>query len=722
MTNPYLTQVGGTVLTTKYPGGPMATEDGWGGSGGNISPNFSIPTWQQGINMATNGGSATQRNCPDVAMVSDSLYFCFNNGGQGLVGGTSASSPEWAGFMALVNQQAVANGNNTAGFINPAIYSILKGGNSFSYASAFNDIITGSNRKMAVPGYDLVTGVGTPRGQPLIDALARGTNTSPDFFLFAPSTIFVIQGSNSTNPVAINALGSFSSAVNFSISGLPGGVTASFNPAGATGSSALVLAATGSATPGTTAVKITGTSGGLSHFTLVNVTVINPNASLNLGFESPVVNDHQYNLTNGSWNFFGNGAGILANGSAFGNPSAPQGTQAAFLQSYGIIFQPLAIFTPGTAYTITFSAAQRSSVNSAGESWNVMMDNTVVAGFNPGESATSYKDYTVIFTATNKLHTLSFVGTDVATGDNTVFIDNVRITPTTSPDFSLSAPTSELILGQGSNITSTVTVNQFNGFNGNVGLFASGLPAGVTASFNPSSATNISSSTLTLTASPFASPGYYQVTVNGVSGAATRSTTVNLLILATKNWGFETPTISGDQYNPPGAAWTFNGSSGNGSGLIANGSAFGNPGAPEGVQAAFVQEYGTIAQSFSGFIPGATYSITMAAAERIYNGQTNTQVVNIKLDNTIIGSLHPVGTNAATYTDYATNFIPTAATPHALSFIGTDPGGRRQHTVSGQCKDKCHFQLSGRAIRFGCRGGQRTGEVELEHFRRGNEL
>lgn len=672
--SPYLTQVGGTVLTTLYPGGPRTTEDGWAGSGASISPNFTIPSWQQGINMNTNGGSTTRRNSPDVAMVSANLYFCYNNGGRGLIGGTSASSPEWAGFMALVNQEAVANGNSTAGFINPAIYSMLKGSNAFSYASTFNDIVTGSNGKTAVPGYDLVTGVGTPRGQPLIDALARGTNTTPDFFPTAPNTFYVVQGSSSTNTINLNALGSFSAAVNLTISGLPGGVTASFNPSSATGSSALTLTASASATAGTVVATLTGASGALSHFILMNVTVINPNASRNLGFESPVISDHQYNVTNGSWNFFGNGAGLLANGSAFDNPNAPQGAQAAFLQSYGIISQPLDIFTPGTTYAITFSAAQRSTVNSLGQSWNVMIDNAVVAGFNPGESATSYKDYTVVFTATNTLQTLSFIGTDIATGDNTVFIDNVRIAPDTAPDFSLSAPTADVIVGEGSNVTSTVTINPFNGFNGNVSVFASGLPAGVTASVTPPFGTNLTSCALTLAANTFAAPGYYQVTVTGVSGAATRSTTVNLLILGSRNLGFETPMISNFQYVPSGASWTFSGASPSGSGIAADGSGFGNPSAPQGTQAAFIQEHGTFSQSLSGFIPGATYSLTVAAAERVESGVTNTQAVNLMLDSKVIGSISPTGTNAATYLNYTTNFTATATT-HTLAFAGTDPAG-----------------------------------------------
>jgi subtilase family serine protease len=175
MDNANLTLVGGAVLTTSGAGGAYASETGWSGSGGIISPNFSIPTWQQGIDMTANQGSTTQRNGPDVAAESTSLWTVWHvNNAQtsGGIGGTSASSPMWAGFLALVNQQAVANNRSTIGFINPLVYSILKGTGSATYASAFHDITSGSNGKPAVTGYDLVTGVGSPVGQATINALA----------------------------------------------------------------------------------------------------------------------------------------------------------------------------------------------------------------------------------------------------------------------------------------------------------------------------------------------------------------------------------------------------------------------------------------------------------------------------------------------------------------------------------------------------------------------
>ena len=123
----YVTAVGGTELTTNGKGGSWASEIAWGGnntscvgygSGGGISPdNISIPPYQQlgGVITASNYGSTTLRNGPDVAAEANcDNYYCANGAcwtsGQPPLGGTSLAAPTWAGFMALVNQQAAAYG------------------------------------------------------------------------------------------------------------------------------------------------------------------------------------------------------------------------------------------------------------------------------------------------------------------------------------------------------------------------------------------------------------------------------------------------------------------------------------------------------------------------------------------------------------------------------------------------------------------------------------
>ena len=157
--------------------------------------------------------------------------------------------------------------------------------------------------------------------------------------------------------------------------------------------------------------------------------------------------------------------------------------------------------------------------------------------------AISWADYTATFTPTAATQTLSFVGTDLAGGDNTVFLDNVQIV----------------------------------------------------------------------------SSGGDRVTV--------------------PNSDFETPSLAAGnyQYNPSDSSWNFSGASPNGSGLVANGSAFNNPSEPRGDQAAFVQEYGTILQTISNLVPGTSYTISFSAAQRPGNAQT----WDVKMDHAVIGSYKP---------------------------------------------------------------------------------
>ena len=188
MDSPNVTLVGGTTLATVGPGGSWFSEVAWNenagagfgetndASGGGISTTYTIPRWQQGINMSGNGGSTTMRNIPDVAMVADNIWVIHDNGQSDAFVGTSCATPLWAGLAALVNQQRADGGLPPIGFLNPAIYAIGKGS---GYNAAFHDITTGNNetfhspfRFSAVSGYDLCTGWGTPNGSDLINALA----------------------------------------------------------------------------------------------------------------------------------------------------------------------------------------------------------------------------------------------------------------------------------------------------------------------------------------------------------------------------------------------------------------------------------------------------------------------------------------------------------------------------------------------------------------------
>jgi Putative Ig domain/Immunoglobulin I-set domain len=198
--DPYVTSVGGTTLTMNGSGASYASErvwndgnvaPGWNGSGyvgngGGISASYTIPSWQKGLDMSANRGSTTRRNFPDVAMVAENLLLV-SGGLTNAVWGTSCAAPLWAGFMALVNQEAAANSQPAVGFLNPALYAL---GQSPDYTNNFNDITVGNNATPtsgglypAVPGYDLCTGWGSPKGSNLIHSLAL-----PQRLVIAPNS------------------------------------------------------------------------------------------------------------------------------------------------------------------------------------------------------------------------------------------------------------------------------------------------------------------------------------------------------------------------------------------------------------------------------------------------------------------------------------------------------------------------------------------------------
>jgi subtilase family serine protease len=169
--DPYVVSVGGTDLTTAKADGAWASETAWVSSGGGISP-YPIPWWQTfgGVINSSNRGSTVFRNNPDVSANANwSFYVCANQAActSNDWGGTSFAAPMWAGYIALVNQQLDAKA--FVGFINPTIYAQNV---TPSYFVDFHDIASGtSGSYSAVPGYDLVTGWGSPNAG-LINALA----------------------------------------------------------------------------------------------------------------------------------------------------------------------------------------------------------------------------------------------------------------------------------------------------------------------------------------------------------------------------------------------------------------------------------------------------------------------------------------------------------------------------------------------------------------------
>ena len=187
---PYVTGVGGTTLTSNSTTGVYGSETTWAsgsnGGGGGISSKWSQPTWQSGLGTTANGaGSSTQRLVPDVSLNADpsSGYPVYVSGGWNVYGGTSASAPLWAAFTAIVNQGRVAAGSSRVGFMNTVLYPL---GTGVAASSLFHDIADNSTNRYykAVAGYDMATGLGTINGLPLYTALVGPA---------APTTLSIVS-------------------------------------------------------------------------------------------------------------------------------------------------------------------------------------------------------------------------------------------------------------------------------------------------------------------------------------------------------------------------------------------------------------------------------------------------------------------------------------------------------------------------------------------------
>lgn len=176
--DPLVLAVGGTILGAASPGGAYHGEMAWNGgtdaSAGGYSSLYPRPSYQDGVPR-----SDVTRGVPDVAASADhasGMALAFSDGSLRSAVGTSGSTPLWAGVIALADSAA----GHPLGFVNPALYAIARGP---AYHRAFHDVVTGDNSVVwptgvftgydAGPGWDPVTGWGSPDAQYLVPLLAR---------------------------------------------------------------------------------------------------------------------------------------------------------------------------------------------------------------------------------------------------------------------------------------------------------------------------------------------------------------------------------------------------------------------------------------------------------------------------------------------------------------------------------------------------------------------
>ena len=171
---PEITSVGGTTLSTDADGTWVA-EETWidtamtQGTGGGVSALFPRPAWQNAV-VSSADTTRAHRLIPDVAADADpftGVRIVFNQK-TGSGGGTSQAAPIWAGLTTLMNQYLIAHGGHAAGAMNPLLYRV----SADAARPAFHDItVAGNAVYMANPGYDVVTGLGSPDVNNLVQDL-----------------------------------------------------------------------------------------------------------------------------------------------------------------------------------------------------------------------------------------------------------------------------------------------------------------------------------------------------------------------------------------------------------------------------------------------------------------------------------------------------------------------------------------------------------------------
>lgn len=408
--------------------------------------------------------------------------------------------------------------------------------------------------------------------------LACAGGGDPDFTLTAtPPSRTIEPGGSTSYTISLSPLNGFNATVSLSVSGLPAGATGSFVPAsisGGSGSSTLNVTTSGSVAPGTYPLTIRGASGALER-TASATLVIEEESTADFTIDAfPASRTIAPGATTGFGVNIIRGAGFTAPVS-FSVSGLPAGVSHVFSAQNTTGNQTiLTIFnTAGAApgsYELTItgtsgSASQTDTVtlNISGSGFTLSATPPSQA-IDPGQSAS----YAVSISRTGGFTgTVSFSVSGLPSGASGAFSPastsgnsstltisttgavapgtygltitgasgaltrtaNVALTINSTADFSLSATPPSQTVTPGESAAYGITIARSGGFSGTVAFSASGLPAGASASFSPSS-TGGNSSTLTVATTSGVAPGSYSVTITGVSGAVSRTTNVTLVV------------------------------------------------------------------------------------------------------------------------------------------------------------------------------------------------
>lgn len=515
-------------------GGPSGCATGTAaqpGIVGGTCKGYPKPQWQSLVGVPNDGF----RDIPDISLFAANGFwghyyvFCYTDptagyGGAPCTGtpdtwagggGTSFSAPIMAGIQALIDQTTGERQGNP----NPIYYSLAANeygasgnsscnstlGNTAGNSCTFYDVTLGDNNidcgygvncyfpnydppdplvgvlststnsfepaYVTTTGWDFSTGIGSVNAANLVN---NWPEPVPNFSLVAtPNALTIIVGNSAASTIAIIPQGGFNANVQFTVSGLPNGVTALFSPNPATSTTTLTLTASATATGGPATLTITGTSGQLTNSTTLSL-----------------------DITEGSPSF------ALA-----ATPSAVTLVQGVGTGASTISIVPQNAFAGQVALAV--SGLPRGV--------------TAFFSENPATSSS-----VVTFTASKSAKAGTATVTITGTSGSIKAATTIALTVNPLGNFTLAATPKALTIERGNSGTSTIAVTPKDMFDQSVNLSAIGMPKGVTVRFSPSSTT--STSTMTLAASPSAAAGKYAITVTGVYGTLSHEAFVTLTV------------------------------------------------------------------------------------------------------------------------------------------------------------------------------------------------
>ncbi len=568
-----------TPGSSTYSGGTY-TVKGAGTDIWNTSDQFQFNYWQMvgdGTVIARIVAPAnTSFYAKSGVMIRESLYanssYVMMAGLQSLSGfqyrnGTAAaasSSPYFTPSYPMWVKVVRANGNFT-GYSSPDGVTWTQRGDSVSINMA-STVYVGLAVTSQTPGTLGTATFDNVSYQP-------SANSNPDFTISAnPAAQSVLAGNVNTYAVSTTAANGFTGSVGFSVSGLPSGATASFSPSTVTGTGTTTLSIATTAGLNATQYPLTirATSGTLVRDQTVNLAVTNFSLSANPASQSVTVGGStSFNIVDTDQNSYTGAANLSISG-------VPAGVTAAFspaavdrLVSSTLSIQAGSAMTPGT-YNMTVSGTSNGQVRTVPVTLTVNGVPDFSMAVSPGSQAVlvgSAASYSVSTTALSGFAgivafsaaglptgaTATFTPASVTgSGTSTIAIQTSSSTPSGNysiqvtgvsgslshsvtftfavTDFSVTLIPGSRGVTPGASASFTVNVASLNSFTGSVALSASGLPAGVNATFTPASLTNSGSSTLSVQTSSGTPAGTYSLGITGTSGSLAHTALATLIV------------------------------------------------------------------------------------------------------------------------------------------------------------------------------------------------